>query len=297
MLAISLLWMSTVLWPTGITRTWTYLPALQASAFCAAVSAVFAIGLFRSVLRAFVFALIAVLAIVIVPRIPAPFIPDATADSVRVFALNTYFGAADDQAIAQRVAELKPDVVVLSETNPKEVEAVASKTNMVATGSVEPGAGGADAVAILIREGAPMNGAGDQGLTRFQNPMVTRPAKDEQSAPLDIMGVHFVAPVGDDRVAWDSELETTVNWVNDKKAAGNSQLILAGDFNATRLHPRFRDLQLEDCTGHMAHTPTWPAVLPLLRLDHILTTGTCHGAGQVGVEGTDHKGVWADISA
>ena len=72
---------------------------------------------------------------------------------------------------------------------------------------------------------------------------------------------------------------------------------MAGDFNATRLHPRFRDINLEDCTGHMAHTPSWPSVLPVLRLDHIMTTGECHSGGQVAVAGTDHRGVWADISA
>lgn len=297
MLAISILWLSTILWPANLTASWPFVPAMQASAFCAAITAVFAVGLFRSVLRAFTFALIAMVLVAVAPRVPALFVPDATADSVRVFALNTYLGQADDSAIAERVNELQPDVVVLSETTPEEVEQVASMTQMVPTGPVESGEGGADAVAVLIREGTAFGEYQDLGLTRFQNPMVTRPVMKPGGKPLRVVGSHLVAPVGDDRVAWDHELETVAQWVDEKKASETSELILAGDFNATRSHPRFRDINLKDCTGHMAHTPTWPAGLSVLRLDHIMTTGTCHGAGAVRVDGSDHRGVWADITA
>lgn len=296
MLAISVLWISTVIWPAGFTREWTYVPALQASAFCAAVAAVFAIGLFRSVLRAFVFALIAVLAIVVVPRVPAPFVSDATSHSVRVFALNTSMGAADRGALVDRVRELNPDVVVLSETTVEEADAVAEAAGMKVTGAVDVGPG-ADGVAILAKQDSYFGDSRDQELTRFQNPLSMRPLMEPGGKPLAVMGVHTVAPIGDDRPDWDRELEALAHWADQKKASDTAELIVAGDFNATRLHPRFRDINLEDCTGHMAHTPSWPSVLPVLRLDHIMTTGECHSGGQVAVAGTDHRGVWADISA
>lgn len=297
MLVISILWLSTVIWPPNVTAHWPFVSALQASAFCAAITAVFAVGLFRSALRAFLFALIAVVLVAAVPRIPALFVSDATVDSVRVLALNTYLGQADDHAIAERVKELKPDVLILSETNPDEVEQVASETTMVPTTTAEPGKGGADAVVILLRQGSDFGAHQDLGLTRFQNPMVTRPVLTPGGKSLHVVGTHLVAPIGNDRPEWDQELKSIAEWTDGKKATGASGVIVAGDFNATRSHPRFRDINLKDCTGHMAHTPTWPTVMPVLRLDHIMTTGTCHGAGTVRVAGTDHRGVWADITA
>lgn len=343
MLAVSLLWLSTLLWPTGLTANWTYVPSLQANAFVAAITAVFAIGLFKSKLRALIFALIAVLAVVLAPRIPAPFLPDANAETLRILSLNTYFGKAEDGAIADRILELGPDVVILSETNHQEVRAVTGRTGFVPTGEIRPEKHGAGAVVILVPKESAARGNGaapggeaqqpgaedtvqgvgaeasggqqtgpefggksrDLGLTEFQMPMIEGrvgggvenegQGEEDQATPFRIVGAHLLTPIGDDRLQWDQQLESLGNWVDERSAAGEG-LIIAGDFNATRAHPRFRELGVKDCTGHMAHTPTWPSQLPVLRLDHVLTNGTCHDGGQFDVPGTDHRGIWADVT-
>lgn len=311
MLAISILWMSTVIWPTGLTATWIYVPPLQATAFLAAISAVFAIGLFRSTERACVFAVLVAVAIFMVPRVTLPILPDTTQTTLRVFALNTYFGRADDEAIVRIIKELNPHIVILEETTTQEATTVATGTGLRVTGAIRPGASGAEGVAILVREGVDSTGrhysdAEELGLAKFQMPMVTGVSQaqatgDEagessqrEGSSLSIVGVHLLTPIGDDRLQWDHQLEALGTWVHNQPSSRG--IIMAGDFNATRSHPRLRAVGLKDCTGHLAHTPTWPADFPVLRLDHVMTSGTCHDAGQVKVSGTDHRGVWADIT-
>lgn len=326
-LAVSLLWLSTVAWPPGLTATWPYVGLLQATVFVAAVGAVFGIGLLSSFARAGAFALVAVLLVVVVPRVPAPFLPDANSDSLRVVALNTYFQHAEDAQIVERLEELDPDVVILSETSPEETEAVIEGTGLVAAGAgggagaggdggdlagIRPGPSGAEGVAILVRPEQEYSSQGDLELTQFQMPSVLLGGSGgldasgglgKRPAGIQIVGAHPLTPMPDTVESWDQGLQNLGGWIDefvaenpaDEAESASKGLVVAGDFNATRAHPRFRALGIQDCTGHLAHTPTWPAKLPVLRLDHILTTGQCHDGGQFRVAGTDHRGVWADI--
>ena len=314
MLAVSLLWLSTVAWPPGLTATWPYVGMLQATVFMAAVGAVFGIGLLSSFTRAGAFALVAVLLVVAVPRIPAPFLPDANSDSLRIVALNTYFQHADDTQIVDQLGALDPDVVILSETSPEETAAVIKGTGLVAAGAgggdqlgIRPGPSGAEGVAILVRPEQEYQPQGDLGLTQFQMPSVLLGGPGGLgggSAGTQIVGAHPLTPMPDTVESWDQGLQNLGGWIDEFLAENPAEeaesaskgLVVAGDFNATRAHPRFRALGIQDCTGHLAHTPTWPAKLPVLRLDHILTTGQCHDGGQFRVAGTDHRGVWADIT-
>lgn len=326
-LAVSLLWLSTAAWPPGLTATWPYVGLLQATVFVAAVGAVFGIGLLSSFARAGAFALVAVLLVVVVPRVPAPFLPDANSSTLRVVALNTYFQHAEDAQIVERLEELDPDVVILSETSPEETAAVIEGTGLVAAdvgggagaggdlsggaggdlSGIRPGPSGAEGVAILVRPEQEYSSQGDLGLTQFQMPSVLLGGSGglgERSAGTQIVGAHPLTPMPDTVESWDQGLQNLGGWIDEFVAENPTEeaesaskgLVVAGDFNATRAHPRFRALGIQDCTGHLAHTPTWPAKLPVLRLDHILTTGQCHDGGQFRVAGTDHRGVWADIT-
>jgi len=332
-LAVSLLWLSTVAWPPGLTATWPYVGLLQATVFVAAVGAVFGIGLLSSFARAGAFALVALLLVVVVPRVPAPFLPDANSSTLRVVALNTYFQRAEDAQIVERLEELDPDVVILSETSPEETAAVIEGTGLVAAdvgggagaggdggdlaggaggdlSGIRPGPSGAEGVAILVRPEQDYSSQGDLGLTQFQMPSVLLGGSGgsgglgKRPAGTQIVGAHPLTPMPDTVESWDQGLQNLGGWIDEFVAENPTEeaesaskgLVVAGDFNATRAHPRFRALGIQDCTGHLAHTPTWPAKLPVLRLDHILTTGQCHDGGQFRVAGTDHRGVWADIT-
>ncbi|KAB1503112.1 endonuclease/exonuclease/phosphatase family protein [Corynebacterium sp. 320] len=320
-----LVWTSTALWPKA-TEVLPGLPALQASAFVGGILAVFGLALIVRARRALAVLAVMVLVVVIAPRIGTLnwFGPDP---NVRVMALNTALGNADDGAIVDRLRELQPDLVSLSETTPDEIRRVTAATGFVAMSNAEPGSGGADGVVLLANPDGRLASlvtqaekvdpekkpeanheyadvARDADVTRFQMPTVYTPswhfrgsrAGAVAEVPVTFAGVHVVAPVGsEDRKAWDEELEGLQSWTAQRNRT--TDVVLMGDFNATRWHPRMRDFSnTTDCTGHAAARPTWPAFAPVIRLDHILTTGSCGEAGTFRVSGTDHLGVWADIA-
>lgn len=224
----------------------------------------------RSRVSAGVLALTAILA--------APLLssPDATSD-LRVAVLNTRVERAEDPALHAELRELSPDAVVLAETTTDEAGAVAQQLGMAVTGPVAPGGHG---VAVLAATSARAGQLHD-GL--HQMPVV----------PLSgatVIGVHAAAPMSP-RLAelWRADLAAL-----DRALARPGPVIAAGDFNASVLHPPFRELPGRDCT---LPVPTWPMPVSVLHLDHVVVSGAeCTGAGTFAVPGTDHRGVWADIA-
>lgn len=217
--------------------------------------------------------------------------------TVRVMALNTYFNQADDESIASETRRVDPDVLVLSETAPGEVATVEERTGLVATGPVSE-SGRASGTAVLVRDTPGATGvadtSGDLGLTGHQTPF----AQLSDPSTVDVIGVHTLPPAFSDLIdGWQRDLATLRNAFG----AQDEPLILAGDFNATVAHPEFRDLLdtvgLERCgEGGVTGSPTWPSSVPFVRIDHILVRdGSCGDSGTVQVDGTDHRGVWADV--
>lgn len=302
--ALSMLWASTMLWPVNPTATWPWVAEAQASAWVGSIALLAAaVGALRSWRQAIVGLLVVAVALLAVPRIPNPFpagVMNRAEETwlLRVMSLNTFFGRAEDEAIIAAVRDIGPDVLVLSETNPREVEVVAAAAGYVVVNSAKPGRGGADGVTILLRRGAvtPVAGGEFTGITRFQFPFVRLRSSGEGAqgqADIQVFGVHVVAPISHDRSEWAQELRALGDFVSEQ----DGPIIVTGDFNATRNHPGLRALNLRDCTGHVAHTPTWPNPVPVIRLDHVLVGGaSCQGGGVVRVEGTDHRAVWADVA-
>lgn len=222
-----------------------------------------------------------------------------TGEKLRVMALNTYFNGADDASIIAESRRIDPDVLVLSETSSAEVDAVERGTGLTSTSPVD-GSGGASGTAVLVRPGTPVSDVvEDRGLTGHQTPS----ARVSVPAPVDVYGVHTLPPAFSDLISrWEENLGT----LKDSFEGNDAPLVLAGDFNATVAHPEFRDFLdhtgLTRCEGgsgiqRLTGTPTWPDRFPLIRIDHVLVRGgACTDGGTVQVEGTDHRGVWADIS-
>lgn len=230
--------------------------------------------------------------------------------TLRVMALNTYYNQADDAAVAEETRRVDPDVLVLSETSPAEVAAVERATHMTATAPV-PDNAGASATAILVRDvrdvrdvsdtaPAPQHIDEDLGLTGHQTPAVGL----GQSDPVTVVGVHTRPPAYSDLIdGWQRDLERLGHGV-DAVVSDGTPTVIAGDLNATVAHPEFRDL-LDTAGMHrcgerglgLVGPPTWPSAFPFVRIDHILVRGaSCGDGGTVRVPGTDHLGVWADIT-
>ncbi|WP_145943387.1 endonuclease/exonuclease/phosphatase family protein [Corynebacterium glyciniphilum] len=220
-------------------------------------------------------------------------------ETLRVMALNTYFNGADDASIIAESRRIDPDVLVLSETSSAEVDAVERGTGLTSTSPVDD-SGRASGTAVLVRSDTPVSDVvEDRGLTGHQTPS----ARVSVPAPVDVYGVHTLPPAFSDLISrWEDNLGT----LKDSFEGSDVPLVLAGDFNATVAHPEFRDFLdhtgLTRCEGgsgiqRLTGTPTWPDRFPLVRIDHVLVRGgACTDGGTVQVEGTDHRGVWADIS-
>lgn len=120
---------------------------------------------------------------------------------------------------------------------------------------------------------------------------------------IDLVAVHPVAPSdywGLRR--WKGDYTTLIDSLFD----AGPDTIIAGDFNATGAHQRFRELKAatgvrdaQDLSGS-GFGPTWPGVgwrPPIMRLDHVLVGD---GIGVESVEvlddlGSDHRGLEARL--
>lgn len=218
----------------------------------------------------------AVITVAVVLAAPLLSWPSADPD-LRVAAINTQAAGAESAALQSELSELSPDVVVLVETTPAEATAVAQLLGLTVTGEIAPGLRG---VAVLA--------ATDSRAKQYRAELHQMPVVEV--GDLTVAGVHTAAPIN----AWLAEL-----WAEELAEVSAAldrpgPVIAAGDFNATALHPRFRNLPATDCT---LPVPTWPMPVSGLHLDHVLVSGArCTGAGTFTVPGTDHRGVWADVA-
>jgi endonuclease/exonuclease/phosphatase (EEP) superfamily protein YafD len=121
--------------------------------------------------------------------------------------------------------------------------------------------------------------------------------------PVTLTAVHPAAPIAGHTDMWHRELAL----IRQALAAEDEPQLVAGDFNASRDHRRFRDLLaagLQDCADS-AHSRSWPGFtwptgerrVPIMRLDHVLVspTATVRMARVMRIPRTDHRGVLAVI--
>jgi endonuclease/exonuclease/phosphatase (EEP) superfamily protein YafD len=224
------------------------------------------------------------------------------ADTVRILSVNTWYHQASDEFLAQMAQDMDVDIVVLSESSDVQASAVADATDLELLQPVSTRTRGGG-TALLVRETwmteAAAESVADLHLTRHQNPVV-------ELEDLTMMGVHTNAPAHSHLVdGWVNEMADLRDWASGV----DGPLVMAGDFNSTTAHPELRRLvrgadgssEMADCGGGLFAAPTWPRAgtpspVPVLRLDHILVRGmTCQDSGVVGVQGSDHAGIWADL--
>lgn len=213
---------------------------------------------------------------------------------LRLVAANVLFSNDRPAEIAAALAELDPDVVVVCEVFSLRDELAAGLAPLVpvAAGGTSSRAAAAphdfpgDDVVVFARPG-----------TAVADTPLTVPGRDLPSVlvttsagPLRVVGVHTCAPgAGTPPRRWRSQLHALAAAL----AAASCPTVLAGDFNAS--------LWLAPFLRRFAHaerwySPTWPAALPLLELDHAVASGcTVASIRRVKLPGSDHLGLVAEL--
>lgn len=140
-------------------------------------------------------------------------------------------------------------------------------------------------------------------VTIGQRPMIVCSLK-VGATTVTVADLHIQAPMKDEWVgAWRDAYDDLDRIVTHSLAAGRP-VILAGDWNSTAGHVPFRRLlsSPELYEPQPGGRPTWPVgrslpPVPVLELDHIVLSRAigCRSVEVVAVEGSDHRGLLAEL--
>lgn len=235
------------------------------------------------------------LAATLVPRVLVDAQPTASGPTLRVLALNLYYGAADAAKVVDIVRERDVDVLVLLELGPAAVSALdeAGLDDVMPHRVFEP----ADvAVGSGIASRHPVRELSLTGPSWFAQPSARVRIGD---TGVDIVAVHPIPPVTrvDD---WRHELRGLPEAPSEGPAR-----ILAGDFNATLDHAELRRVMDTGYVDAAEQTgdglrATWPRErsAPPVTLDHVLADQrtAVDGFEVIDVDGSDHSAVIATLT-
>ncbi|GAA1661952.1 endonuclease/exonuclease/phosphatase family protein [Fodinicola feengrottensis] len=227
----------------------------------------------------------------VVPR----FIPhNTTASSVRlrVAAANTDVGKADPQTIMALVRSEQIDVLSLEEFTAAGVQAL----DRAGIGKLLPYHELHPEIDSSIYSRYPLVLSGLlKAATKWQQPTAQIMVGGRT---VTIVAVHTYYPPGDPQ-RWAQDLQALGGAA---KTAGKDTVFL-GDFNATLDHATMRNLLADGLIDSHAElgrgwAPTWPSVLPVFQLDHVLHGSglTAVRAGEQTIPGSDHRAVFAELA-
>jgi endonuclease/exonuclease/phosphatase (EEP) superfamily protein YafD len=296
----------------GLERGYPLVPLLAFTPYVlgASLVAVVAAGLLRrwAALAVLVVAAV-VLAVAVVPR-AIPFgITAAGGPAVRILTVNVLGGGADPEAVVERVRERDVDLLALQESTPEMLERLsAAGLDDLLPHTVDHSAPSVEGTSLHSVH--PLTDLGDAGagVDAFAMPtaLVEVPGWDGR---LEVTAVHPHPPIDsaytDDWREGLRALPGAREGADAGAGPGGTVRILAGDFNATLDHAELR--RVLD-TGYVSAASvrgdglagTWPSSGPMPRvaIDHVLVYSEI-GVGEtavVPVEGTDHHGVFAEVT-
>jgi endonuclease/exonuclease/phosphatase family metal-dependent hydrolase len=234
-------------------------------------------------------------------QIPAATQPGPTGFSLRILTLNIQNGSADPAAVIHGLDAHQVDVLAVQELTPEMVDRLAT-------------AGIAGRLGFSHLDPRPRS-VGTGLWARW--PMTALPPLPGMWAaapraridpwgfgPVTLAAVHVLAPVAHHAGRWQQDLAL----IRAALDGGGAPQVLAGDFNASRDHRPFRDLLaagFADCADIASKRGwpafTWPAgriIPPVMRLDHVLVSGTGITVSEsrvIRVGRTDHRAVLAVV--
>jgi endonuclease/exonuclease/phosphatase (EEP) superfamily protein YafD len=122
----------------------------------------------------------------------------------------------------------------------------------------------------------------------------------DESTRVQLVGLHLIGPTWDAH-AWRRDAERLPGTL--RKQVNSRPTIVVGDFNATPDSPWLRaalDAGLTNAADSAGAglVRTYPAVFPLLAIDHVLTSGlVAQSVVRLNVAGTDHLGIVATLAS
>ena len=223
-----------------------------------------------------------------------------SAPTYRLFNANVLEGNRDVAGYADELRRSRPDIVVLQEPSPSFLAAL-DATGVLIDLPHRITVSRRDPSAALV---AARWALGEHDVVSVRGrPVLVRATVDLGGTQVRIFAFHSVSPVPGTREEWALDLKALGAAVREEPRP----ILLAGDFNATWGHRRFRallDLGLTDAAAARGspYQMTWPrdrrVVPPVARIDHVMTTGRlaviriATGVGR----GSDHRPLVADVA-
>jgi vancomycin resistance protein VanJ len=220
--------------------------------------------------------------------------------TLRVLSANLANGLADEDAFADLVESLEPDVVLVQELTPRQAEAVA---RVQPFGKLEPAL---DHKGMGIALRAP--GSVRQLHLPYRSAFVAEvPRRDEE--PIEVVNLHLAAPHARPMFQRLQDRRHQLHLVlAHLDATPRQRRVLAGDLNATPLWPAYRRLRARfddaavEAARRIGRRPgatwgPWPGSVRLLRIDHVLVRGLVATETRVlPLRGSDHSALLADLA-
>ncbi len=211
---------------------------------------------------------------------------------LRVATANLTYGQADAESVVAMVREHSIDVLAVQELTPAEVEALsaAGLDEVMPYSAIEPERG-YQGVGVWSR--LPFESA--ESLSGFASRAV-RISVRVGTEPMTIYTVHPMAPGVRDHSTWVADMQALGRLLTPRVGA----VMVAGDFNTTRDHRAFRDLEsigfvdAVDQAG-AGFLPTFPdggLPMPLVAIDHIIVRDVplvAVDVETVTIAGADHR--------
>jgi endonuclease/exonuclease/phosphatase (EEP) superfamily protein YafD len=247
------------------------------------------------------------LAPVLVPG--GPPMGDPGAGQLTILSLNAEYAGVDAGALAAAVDRYGVEILVLVEADEGLVDDLrgfgALESLPYRTEKIPARPQGGPAGGSVILSAHPLRSEGVvprfADYRHFEQPVAV--VEEPELGPVRVVAIHPVPPVGVDFVpSWNESLRGLDGWASDRD---DLPLVLAGDFNASRAHPQFRDLAdgLATAAGAAGPIPwpTWPAgswVPPFTAIDHVLLRGlVAEDYLRLTFPGTDHRGLVTTVRA
>jgi endonuclease/exonuclease/phosphatase (EEP) superfamily protein YafD len=237
----------------------------------------------------------------------APLYDSATAAStsgveLRVATINATLGQADAKAIVRMVRDRSIDVLAVEELTPSEADALkaAGLDAELPSRELLPqlGVEGTGVWSRLALDSA----RSVEGLTAH----AVRVSVAVGTQPVTIYAVHPAAPGLFDHSRWVNDMGALAGILS----TSDGPVIVAGDFNTTRDHHSFRDLEAlgfsdavdQAGAGFLPTFPNGGFPMPVVAIDHVMAKDTrlsAVSANTVAISGADHRAlvvtyVWQD---